>query len=608
MVGAVRAVEAVAICVNAHAGVQLYTRRAMQEAERAGDARILIVTKLDDDQADFGYLLAEFRRLWGPGVVPWNVPLGIGTSLRGVANVLSPPQQLQDAAYDLQTAARELIEAAVETDESLMERYLDGEMPSEDELHQAIPRAVASGRLIPVFCTSAKKQIGLQELLDGMVYCVPHPGMLSRTALGNGSAYSIHGDGDAPVVAQVFKNRIDPYVQKLSYIRVFSGKLTKDQVLHSSDSRKPIKLGPLLRVQGSQVEPITEAGPGEIVAIAKMEELHTGTCLGDVPLPPIPFPKPMVGLALCPKSHADENRLSAALHKIVEEDPTVRLDRDPQTSELVISGMSELHLQIIRERLARRDRLQIETHDPKIPFRETIQSFAEGMYRHRKQSGGRGQFGEVHIRMYPLPQGTDPQQFCTKERFPSMKQFHYDPDLHFLWVDSVVGGSIPGNFMPAIEKGFKERMQRGVLAGFQIQNVCVEVYFGKHHPVDSSEAAFKIAGSRCFKEVFAQAHPCLLEPIVQLRVVAPNDHVGDVYGDMSSRGGRVIGSENSAGDLQTIICEAPLRSVAHYGRSLSGITGGRGTFELEFARYEMVPTLVQRDIIKHAQLHPEEEE
>ncbi len=292
-------------------------------------------------------------------------------------------------------------------------------------------------------------------------------------------------------------------------------------------------MGQLLEVQAAETNPVEEAGPGDIVAVAKMDDLHTGTVLGEFALPKMQFPTPMVGLAVSPKSRGDETKLSGALGKVVEEDPTFHLDRDAQTKEMVITGMSELHLSVVRERLARRDKLEVDTKEPKIPYRETIQANAEGSYRHKKQSGGRGQFGEVHLRMYPLPRGTDLEKFVTKDRFPQLKDSHYDEKNNFLWVDSVVGGVIPGNFMPAVEKGFKERLSRGVIAGYQVQDLCVEVFFGKHHPVDSSEQAFKTAASMAFRQVFQSAKPSLLEPVVKMAMTVPDDYVGDVYSDMS---------------------------------------------------------------------------
>jgi elongation factor G len=273
-----------------------------------------------------------------------------------------------------------------------------------------------------------------------------------------------------------------------------------------------------------------------------------------------------------------------------------------------MTGMSGLHLQIIRERLHRRDKLEVDTKQPKIPFRETIQTNAEGSYRHKKQSGGRGQFGEVHIRMFPFPRGTKPEEYCVKDRFPHLKEFHYDDQHNFLWVNSVVGGTIPSNFLPAVEKGFKERIERGVIAGYTVQDVAVEVHFGKYHDVDSSEAAFKKAGSMAFRNVFQEARPALLEPVVKMEITVPEANVGDVYSDMSSRGGRVQGSDAAGGGYQTVFAEVPLREVTTYARTLSSMTGGQGSFSMDFAHYDVMPANVQQEVISKAQMAEEEEE
>jgi elongation factor G len=372
--------------------------------------------------------------------------------------------------------------------------------------------------------------------------------------------------------------------------------------------RKPVKIAQLFHVQAGETVPTDEAGPGAIVAVTKMEDLHTGSSLGDLSLPPIPFPTPMVGLAAMPKSRGDEGKLSGALAKVMEEDPTFRRELDPQTKEMVITGMSELHLQIVRERLKRRDKVELETHEPKIPYRETIQANAEGMYRHKKQTGGRGQFGEVHIRMFPYPRGTVLEEYAVKARFPSLKSTHYDEENNFLWIDSVVGGTIPSNFMPAVEKGFKDRLAKGVIAGYRVQNICVEVFFGKHHPVDSSEQAFKTAASMAFKKVFNDAKPSLLEPIVKMEITLPSEKVGDINSDMSSRRGRVLGMKSAGGDLQTVEVEVPLAEVTTYARSLSSITGGQGSYTMEFSHYDVVPGNILQQIIAKAQMKEEEED
>lgn len=608
MIGALAAVDCALVCVNAHDGIQLNTRRAMEEAKKAGVARIIVVTKMDDAQADFGALLDRCRELWGNEVVPVQVPVGQGESLSEVLSTIELPGEARGAAMNMAHAHEQLVEKLVETDETLMEQYFEGNMPEPDALRRLLKEGVADGSVVPVLCVSSTTGVGLKDLLDMLADIAPAPEDVNHNIKDkDGNEVELTHSADSPVVARVFKVRVDPFVQKLSYIRIFDGKLAKDQSVHVTGVRKEVKLNPLLRIQGEQTEAIDSASAGEIIAIAKMDDLHVSSSLGETELEPLEFAEPMVGLAISPSKRGDENKLSSAMHKLTEEDPTLKLSRDPQTSEMVMTGTSELHLQILRERLARRDKIEINTHEPRIPYRETITQSAEGSYRHKKQSGGRGQFGEVHIRMIPLPRGTDIEAFAVKDRFPSMKHYHYHPESNFLWVDSIVGGVIPGNFMPAIEKGFLERIARGVIAGYMIQDVAVEVHFGKHHPVDSSEAAFKMAGSLCFREVFNKARPALLEPVVHMDIAAPEDNVGDIYSDMSSRGGRVLGSDAIGGGLHSIGCEVPLRSVGHYSRTLSSITAGQGSYTLHFSHYETVPGDVQKSLMDAAKKEEEEE-
>lgn len=604
---ALAGVDNALIVINAQSGIEVNTRRVFDEAEKHGLARMIVINRMDADNIDFPALIASIQEMWGSRCVLLNVPLGQGGDFRGVASTLKVPDDTSGALIDPAEIHDPLIESIVEADETAMERYLEGESLSEEELGKLIGQAVAAGTLIPILCCSGKKSIGVTELLDAVSLCGVSPAGHPIRATKDGEETVVTPDADGPLVARVFKTRIDPFVQKLSFLRIYSGTLKKDDMVPVSTARKPVKMGPLLRVQAADTEQIDSAGPGEIVAVAKMDDLHTNSVLGEFELPPIEFPTPMVGLAVSPKSRGDETKLSASLNKVVEEDPTFRLDRDPQTKELVMTGMSELHLTIIQERLSRRDKLEVETKEPKIPFRETIQAPAEGSYRHKKQTGGRGQFGEVHIRMWPLPRGTNIEEFATKDRFPQLKEIHYDETHNFLWIDSIVGGVIPGNFMPAVEKGFKERMAKGVIAGYQVQDVCVEVHFGKHHPVDSSETAFKTAGSMAFRNVFLEAKPCLLEPVVKLDVTVPEDYVGDVYSDMSGRGGRVLGSDSAGGNLQTVHAEVPLRSVTTYARTLSSMTGGQGSYSMEFSHYDVMPPNVQQEIIAKAKLEEEEE-
>ncbi len=608
-IGALRAVETAVIAINAHSGIEVNTRRVFQEAGRAGVGRMIAITKMDTENIDFPKLLAGIQELWGKACIPINVPVGSGHDFKGVASALKLSGDTKGALVDPKGINQTLTETIVETDEEVLARYFEGTQPTDEEISRLIVQAVAQGSLIPIVCLSGKTGGGVKEFLDLLAMCALSPDKLAHKATDEaGQEVEIKADPAGPLVAQVWRTRIDPFVQKLSFIRVYSGGLKKDESVHISGVKKNIKIGPLLEVQGGETKAIESASAGEIVAISKTEDLHTGGTLGKYVMPPIKFPTPMVGLAAVPKARGDEAKLSGALHKIVEEDSTFRLDRDSQTKELVMTGMSELHLTVLRERLKRRDKVEVDVKEPKIPYRETIQHKAEGSYRHKKQSGGRGQFGEVHIRMFPLPKDLNPAEFCTKEHFPHMREFHHHPKYNFVWVDSIVGGTIPNNFLPAVEKGFLERLERGVIAGYQIQNVGVEVHFGKYHDVDSSEAAFKTAGSMAFRNVFQEAKPSLLEPIVNLHITVPNTKVGDINSDMSGRRGRVLGMESAGGDLQTVTAQVPLAEVTTYARSLSSMTGGQGSYTMEFSHYDVVPGNVQKTIIEKAVMAKEEEE
>ncbi|HZZ27191.1 MAG TPA: elongation factor G [Pirellulales bacterium] len=608
-IGALQAVETACIVVNAHSGIEVNTRRVFQEAGKAGVGRIIVVSKMDTENIDFPKLVSNIQEMWGKACVPLNVPLGSGHDFKGVASALKPPGGAQGALIDVAAANQALIETIVETDEEVLARYFDGTPPTDEEAMRLVAQGMAQGTLIPIVCVAAKTGGGLKELLDVLAMCAPSPDKMVRKATDDhGQELELKPDPAGPLVAQVWRTRIDPFVQKLSFIRMYSGTLKKDEGVHVSGARKNIKIGPLLEVQGHETKAIDAVSAGDIAAISKTEDLHTGTTLGNFVMPTVKFPRPMVGLAATPKTRGDEAKLSGALHKVVEEDSTFHIDRDPQTKELVMTGMSELHLKILRERIKRRDKVEVDVHEPKIPYRETVQQKAEGSYRHKKQSGGRGQFGEVHIRMFPFPKDTNPTEYCNKEHFPHMRQFHYHEKNNFLWVDSIVGGTIPNNFLPAVEKGFLERLERGVIAGYQVQNVGVEVHFGKYHDVDSSEAAFKTAGSMAFRNVFQEAKPGLLEPIVHLHITVPNNKVGDINSDMSGRRGRVLGMESAGGDLQTITVVVPLAEVTTYARSLSSMTGGLGSYTMDFSHYDVVPGQVQKAIIDKAVLHKEEEE
>ena len=606
-IGALRAVDTALITIDAHSGIKVNTRRVWQEAGDAGLGRILCITKLDTENINFPGLIDTIREVFGPQCVLFNVPIGQGHDLKGIVSTLNVPKDATNALIDPAKLNEAAVETIVEADEALMEKYLEGEMPSQADLERLCGEAVRQGTLTPVVCISTKLGYGIDELLAVLAQAALSPTAVARKAHKDGDEVTLKSDASAPLAAQVFKTRIDPFVQRLSYIRIYAGTLKKDSTITSPRSRKGFKIGPLLTVQGEKTQPIDAAMAGDIVAIAKTEDLHTGTSLGEVTLPPIQFPRPMVGLAVSPKTRGDETKLSTALHKITEEDHTVHIEHDQETHEMVLTGISELHLQLLRERLKRRDKVEVETHEPKIPYRETIQIKADGSYRHKKQSGGSGQFGEVHIRMYPFPEGMKAEEFATKERFPHLKSSHYHPKNNFLWVDTVVGGTIPGNFLPAIEKGFLEKISTGVVAGYPVQNICVEVYFGKDHPVDSNETAFRIAARHAFSTVFREAKPSLLEPIVKLAITVPVDKVGDLSSDLSGRRGQMVGMDSAGGGMTTVEATCPLAEVMTYARTLSSMTGGLGSYTMEFSHYDVVPPNVQQQIIAKAKVKVEEE-
>ena len=607
--GAIRAVDTVAVVINAQSGIGVNTRRVFNEATKAGLGRLIVINRMDADNIDFPQLIQNIQELFGKACTLLNVPLGQGADFRGVAGTLKAGGDADGALADPAEIHESLLESIIEVDEAVMERYFEGTPPTDEEISRLLVQAVAQGSLIPIVCVSAKTGGGLPELLDALTQCGLSPDMVARTAKNAaGEVVELKCDPAGPLAAQVFKTRIDPFVQKLTFIRIYSGSLKSNDSVSVVGIRKGLKLAQLFEIQADKTEPIDAASAGQIIAVTKVEDLKTGMSLGELAMPAINYPSPMVGLAITPKNRGDEAKVSTSLHKLTQEDSTFKFMADPQTKEMVATGMSELHLQILRERLKRRDKVEIETREPKIPYRETIQINAEGSYRHKKQSGGRGQFGEVHIRMYPLPKDTVIEEYCVKSRFPSLKDYHYDPDNNFVWVDSVVGGTIPSNFLPAIEKGFHDRLERGVIAGFKVQNLCVEVHFGKHHPVDSSEQAFKTAASMAFRNVFQTAKPALLEPIVKIEITVPSHKVGDITSDMSGRRGRVISMDSAGGDLQTVIAEVPLAEVTTYARALSSITGGHGSYTIEYSHYDVVPGNIQAEIIAKAQLKEEEEE
>lgn len=625
------AVENALIVVNAARGVEPNTRKLFHEAGKLDLCRFIVINKLDQDNVEFQSLVDNIRETFGKGCVLFNAPIETGPAFRGVVEILEQHgKKMEGCPVDLNKARTQIVEAIIDADEELMEKYLAaGDLKNEDVL-PALPKAMHAGTIVPMFCVSAKKDIGMKELMDDIAKYGVNP--------AQGPHYHIEDDEDeakphsgvhdhelavkeeGPAVGQVFKVINDKFVGSLSFMRLFAGKITSDTHFYNARTGKQIRGGGMFLVQGKTTKPLTEAVAGDIVALAKMEDLHVGDTLGTSShvgkMPHPTFPTPMFALAVEPKNRGDEQKISQSLAKMSEEDPTFKTHRDAATHELVVSGMSPLHLDVIQHRLKGRFNLEIVTHEPKVAYRETVTKAGEGNHKHRKQSGGRGQFGEVHLRVFPLPREITSEEQCKKEfmnkaKFPHYREDHskYDPVHNFAFIDSIVGGTIPNQFLPAIYKGCQEILERGALAGNRMQDIAVEIHFGKDHAVDSSEAAFKTAGRIAFKNGILNAHAVLLEPIVNLEVTAPSRFIGAILSDLNPKRARVEDQDTLAGDLQVIRAKAPLAEVMRYAAQLGSITQGQGSYSMEFSHYDTVPANVQQQIVaKAGKIHHEDDE
>lgn len=613
---ALNAVETAVIVISANAGVEVNTRRMFHSAGKQGLARMIVINKVDAENIQFAGLIESIRASFGTQCVLFNVPDKVGSGFSKVIDVLNPPNPAPTGLpVDIASARSMMIDAIVESDEALMEKYLsEGELTKE-ELEKSIPHALEAGTVIPIFCTAAKKETGIDELLDALAKESLSPAH-AQVRLHN-EAVQDFGTEKGVFIGQVVKSVNDKFVGNLSFIRVVSGKMDTNHPLINLRTGKSNRVAQLLMMQGKTHQAVPEAFPGDIVGVAKVEGLHIGDTVAFEPqvkkLPDPEFPRPMFGLAVEPKNRGDEQKISQSLHKIADEDPTFKISHDPQTHELVINGVSQVHLEVIQHRLKKRYDLEVVTHEPKIPYRETITGDGAADYRHKKQSGGRGQFGEVHMRIFPLDREIKNQQqleeqFANKSRFEKMRSAHYDPEFNFAFIDHIVGGTIPNQFMPAVEKGCKELLERGALAGYRMQDIAVEVYFGKYHDVDSSEAAFKTAGRNALKKAFLTARPVLLEPIVKMEVTVPSKYTGAILGDINGKRGHVENQDSLPGDLAVIFASVPLAEVTRYAAQLGSITQGQGSYTMEFSHYDTVPPNVQQQIVSKAKLHDDEEE
>ena len=586
------AVETCAVVVNAQSGVEMVTRTMMEQAGDRGMDRLLIVNKIDAEDVDLEAILQQLREAYGSECLPLNLPA------EGGAEVVDCFFQSDGRETDFLSIAEahvNIVDQVVELDEELMEQYLEqGEDISPEQLHEPFEQALREGHFIPVCFVSAETGAGVKELLDIFAKLMPNPGEGNPPPVfrGEGDAaqqVDIQPDPNKNVIAHVFKVHIDPFVGRLGVFRIHQGVITKDSQLFIGEGRKPFKVGHLLKLQGSEHIEIDRGVPGDICAVAKVDEIHFDAVLHDshdedeVHLQSIDIPAPMYGLAIQTKSRGDEQKISDALHKLEAEDQSFLVEHNAATNETVIRGLGELHLRIMLEKLKDRHNVDVTTRPPKIAYKETISANAEGHHRHKKQTGGAGQFGEVFLRVEPLNRGSN-----------------------FEFVDAVVGGVIPKPLIPAVEKGIRQALNSGALSGNPMQDIRVTVYDGKHHPVDSKEVAFVAAGKKAFLDAFSKARPVVLEPIVNINVTAPNEAMGDINADISGKRGRISNTLALSGGMTTITASVPLSELDNYQSQLKSMTGGVGSYSLSFSHYDPVPAKTQKELI--AAYKPTEDE
>jgi elongation factor G len=590
-VAALRVVEGTLIVVSAVMGVEVQTSRVWARAEEFGLARVFFVNMLDRERADFFRALNGLQGSLTSRAVAIHLPIGAEHELTGIVDLLhmkaymspeggkegAPVEIPAEMADEVAQYREQLLDSVVETDEGLMERYLEGQELTDEEVASALKDAVTRGEIFPVACGVATKNLGTTAVLDLLVEGVPSPAK---------KAFDVHVDG-ADSAAFVFKTVADPFAGRINVFRVIEGTVSSDSTLVNHRSRNKERIGQLLALQGKEHEQASEFGPGDLGAVAKLKDTLTGDLLldaeKDVEEPKIDFPEPVMSFAIAPKAKGDEEKLGSALRRLSEEDPTLVLRRDQQTGEQLLSGLSQMHVEVAVERVNRRFGVEVDLRPPRVPYLETIRHEAKGHGRYEKQTGGRGQFGDCHIVLEPIEGHTG-----------------------YEFVDKIVGGVIPQGFRPAVDKGIQEAMMHGELAGAPVQGIRVLLVDGSYHTVDSSEMAFKIAGSMAFKQAYEQAEPVLLEPIMEVDVTVPEDAVGSVNGDLNSRRGRLLGMEPVGTGMTMIKAEVPMAEMLTYSQSLTSMTGGRGDYHMSFARYEEIPAHVAQKIVAEAQKEKEE--
>ncbi|MBT9504125.1 MAG: elongation factor G [Burkholderiaceae bacterium] len=587
---ALEAVDTAAIVINAQTGIELMAARFMETAAQRGLARLIIINKIEAPGVNLPALLAQIRETFGRECLPLNLPSGGGTA---VADCFFQSSGAADFS-SVDEAHRALVEQVVEVDPDFVDRYLnDGDVDA-SELHAPLEQALREGHLIPVCFMSARNGAGVAELLDVIVRLLPNPteGNPPQFVKGEGDAAKpLHAEPDPAlhVLAHVFKVNMDPYLGKMGIVRVHQGTLSRNSMLYVGDGRKPFKVGHLFMLQGKEHVEVTNALPGDLCAIAKVDELHYDAVLHDaaeddhIHLLPIQFPEPVHGLAIEPKRHGDEQRLWEILTRLVDEDPCLKIERSGSTNETIVYGLGELHLRMLLERLREAYKFEVNTRPPRIAYRETISAPAEGHHRHKKQSGGAGQFGEVYLRIEPLPRGAG-----------------------FEFADEVKGGTIPGQFMPAVEKGVRQVLETGVIAGYPLVDLRVVVFDGKHHSVDSKEIAFIAAGRKALMAAVREARPLILEPIVHVDITAPDASMGDITGDLASRRAQINGTRTLVPGSITVQAQAPMSELSSYQTRLNSMTSGQGRYTLLLSHYEPVPPNTQAQLVAAHHVHEEE--
>lgn len=574
------AVETLAIVINAQTGIEMVTRRMLEQAAQQRLCRMIIINKIDAPEIDLPKLVQEIKGTFGEECLPINLPSNQGNQ---VIDCFFNPSGTSDLG-SVAEAHTHIIDQVVEVDEQLMEIYLEqGEELTPEQLHEPFEKALREGHLIPICFVSAKTGVGIPELLNIFKRLMPNP------LEGNPPPF-LKGEEATPIfakpdpnqhsIAHVFKMTIDPFVGKLGVLRIHQGTMSKDSQLFVGDARKPFKVSHLFKLMGKQQVEIDLGIPGDICAIAKVDALHLDAVLHDshdedaFHLKSLEFPEPMYGLAISPKRQGDEQKVSTTLHKLQAEDPCLKVEHDASLNQTVLRGLGEFHLRILLEKMQKVYNVEVDTRPPKIPYKETINAMAEGHHRHKKQTGGAGQFGEVFLRIEPLARG---------------EGFEFD--------NAVVGGAIPGQFIPAIQKGVQQVLDSGAIAGYRMQDVKVIVYDGKYHPVDSKEIAFVTAGRKAFLDAISKAKPVVLEPIVKIEVTTPDEYMGTITGDLSSRRGRIQGSDVRPSKMVAVRAEVPLSELSNYQTILKSVTGGQGFFSMEFSHYEAVPAHVQQQLV-----------